>query len=448
MTPAIAQNQADATEANASMCEPTATGNVLYYSLSIPAGQTAIVTATPYSTTTDPVLRVVDSCMSAMCVTSANTAFGGGSEQVVIPNTSMTARDVIVTLGSRATTSTGVDDVSVRLVTAPPNATCSAPTTLTAGSPLAMQDTGTALERRLTTCTLGASGGALLYYSVTVPASSAARVRVTPTGSFNPVIRVFQTCMPASCTNYTSVAGAGVMEEAVWRNTSATDQTYIVAVGGAGATETGVFSIEYDNPPDPYTIVRTMGAMCEDMTAATVLASLVGDDASTGAAIALPFTFLYFGDMATHWGANTNGLMQLFNSPAGSATTSYSNLDLNTPTNGPAGSLAIFWDDLQIVAPANVRHLTIGSMPTRRFILEWNNVQPLAVSEPMRFQIKLSEGSNVIEYHYCATAGTSRTTGDSASVGLVNLAQNRSVGVSYNTAGFATAGTLIRFIPR
>jgi hypothetical protein len=286
-----------------------------------------------------------------------------------------------------------------------------------------------------------------LYYSVTVPAGAAARVRVTPTGTFDPTIRVFQTCMPTSCTSYRNAVSAGVLEEAVWRNTTMMDQTYIVAVGGVGATESGVFSIAYDNPTDPYTIVRTMTAACEDMTGATVLA-ISGDDSSTGAPIALPFTFTYFGDSATHWGASTNGLMQLFSSAAGATTSVYSNTDLNTPDSSIPGGVAVFWDDLSVTAPANVRHLTIGAMGSRRFILEWNNVTPLSVAETMRFQIKLSEGSNVIEFHYCANAGTPRTTGDSASMGLVNLAGSRSIGAAFNTAGTATAGNVIRFIPR
>jgi hypothetical protein len=355
---------------------------------------------------------------------------------------------VILTLGSRTATTTGVFDLVTRFITAPSNATCGSATTLAAGAPLAMQDTGSALDRRSTTCVAGSTGGALLYYSVTVPAGAAARVRVTPTGTFDPTIRVFQTCMPTSCTSYRNAVSAGVLEEAVWRNTTMMDQTYIVAVGGSGATESGVFSIEYDNPPDPYTIVRTMAAACEDMTGATVIASLTGDDAASGAPVPLPFTFTYFGDMATHWGASTNGVMQLFSSAVGSATTSFSNTDLNTPTSSIPGGIAAFWDDLDVLAPGNVRHLTIGAMGSRRFILEWNNARPHLLSEMFRFQVKLSEGSNVIEFHYCADGGTPRTTGDSASMGLVNIAGSRSIGAAFNTAGTATAGNVIRFIPR
>jgi hypothetical protein len=312
-----------------------------------------------------------------------------------------------------------------------------------------MQDTGAALERRLSSsCATTTSGAPLLYYAATVPANTTARVRVTPSGSFNGTIRVFQTCAPTTCTSYRDAAGAGMLEEAVWRNGTATAQTYIIAIGGSATNETGTFSIELDLPPDPYLVTRTMSASCEDLSAGTVL-PIMGDDSATGAPIPLPFTFSYFGDTATHWGANTNGLMQLFAGPIGSASTSFSNTDLSTPNSAIPGGLAIFWDDLTVNAPAVVRHATIGPMGSRRFVLEWFNVSPLgSATDIMRFQIKLSEGSNIIEYHYCAASGSTRSTGDSATIGIQNIAATRSLGVSFNMAGSTAAGTLVRFIPR
>jgi hypothetical protein len=144
--------------------------------------------------------------------------------------------------------------------------------------------------------------------------------------------------------------------------------------------------------------------------------------------------------------------MQLFASATATATTSYSNTDLNAPSATIPGGLAIFWDDLEINALARpgalVRHATLGAAPSRRFVLEWFNAGPLGGgTDTMRFQIKLLEGSNIVEYHYCSMMGSTRATGDSASIGLQNLAGSRSLGVSFNMPT-ATTGRLIRFIPR
>jgi hypothetical protein len=453
-TPALLQNQSAATEPNALSCEPTATGNVLYYSVNVPAGQTAIVTASPLSTSADPVLRVTDACGTMACIASANASFGGTNEQLFFTNSGMAARDYIVTLGSRTALSVGVHDVSVRFVTIPTNATCASPRPLTVGATLAMEDTGAAIERRSTfNCATGTSGGPLLYYTVTVPPNQTGRIRVTPAASFDASIRVFQGCSPTACLGYRDAVTRGMTEEITFRNSTMMDQSYTVAVGGVLTTETGTFSIAFDLLMDPYLVVSTMSATCDDIAAmSTVLPSLVGDDASTGTAIPLPFPFSLFGEPATHWGANTNGLMQLFSSATATATTAYSNTDLNASSASIPGGLAIFWDDLEVDAVerpgAVVRHATLGAAPNRRFVLEWFNVGPLGGgTDTMRFQIKLSEGSNIAEYHYCSMVGSTRATGDSASIGLQNLGASRSVGVSFNMPT-ATTGRLIRFVPR
>ncbi|MBL8685291.1 MAG: hypothetical protein JNK05_39295 [Myxococcales bacterium] len=447
--PALLQNQGSATMPNTlTTCEATATGNVLYYSLNVPAGQTAIITATPLSTSVDPVIRVTDTCASVGCLASANSGSGGTSEQVIVTNPTMAARDYIVTLGSRATTSAGVTDLTVRFVTAPSNGSCSTATSIAPGTPIAMQDTGAAIERRTTGCLTTTTGAPLLYYTATVPANTTARVRVTPTGAFNPTVRVFQTCSPTACTAYRATAASGVIEEALWRNSAATAQMYTIAVGGTATNETGVFSIELDFPPDPYMVTRTMSATCDDVSTGTVLTDLVGDDSETLTLRPIGFSFSYFGDAVTHFGATTNGLLQLFPSAVGTTAFSYSNTDLVTPNADIPGGLAVFWDDLNVPATGSVRYALLGSGTARRFVIEWRNVEPLSGGGMMTFQAKLFEGSNLIEFHYCMTGGSTRATGDSASMGLVNVAASRSVGVSYLDAMGATTGTRYLFVPR
>ncbi|MDP3279177.1 MAG: hypothetical protein Q8Q09_28560 [Deltaproteobacteria bacterium] len=581
-SPALAQDQAAATSANSLACEPAATGNVLYYTVSIPAGQTAIVSATPYGIA-DPVLRVADDCATMTCLASSNSGFGGVSEQLFVSNSGASPRDVIVSLGSRASTSAGVMDVDVRFVTVPGNATCASARTLAPGETVTMQDTSTAIERRTTGCVTTTSGAPLLYYSVNVPAGRSAVLRATPMGMFTATLRVFQTCTPTSCVAYRNSATAGQPEILAFRNTGAADATYTVAVGGSAVNETGTFSLGFELLPaipsnvdcasarplvsgtpllsqnqaaatlspmglsceplstgnvlfyslsvpagqvatvvatplgssyngvlrvvpacgsamclassnngfsgspdtlslrnstasdatyvlllgsstastagifdlsvttalDPYIVTQTMSASCDDLSVGSTSAGISGDDSVSGF-FAMPFAFSYFGDPVTRFSVSTNGLAQLHTATLGTPTTSYSNTVLPS-LSGPTGALAVFWDDLIVSSPMALRYMVTGTAPARRLVMEWNNINPLGSTDTLRFQVKLLESSNTIEYHYCSltgAVGSTRFTGGSASIAMQDVARTRGLTIANDTAGTVSTGSLIRFLAR
>ncbi|MFO0606414.1 MAG: hypothetical protein U0324_24800 [Polyangiales bacterium] len=94
-----------------------------------------------------------------------------------------------------------------------------------------------------TTCVTGGSGQ--LYYTVTVPATTQATVRVTPTGTsptWTPVVRVLDSCDATSCAG-NATGSAGMPASITFANSGATSRTYVVSVN---ANSAGVLSGTFD----------------------------------------------------------------------------------------------------------------------------------------------------------------------------------------------------------
>ncbi len=251
---------------------------------------------------------------------------------------------------------------------------------------------------------------------------------------------------------------ASIPDAAVARDASAPDTGPMVGGSDASTPDAGPMGGGSDAGPvgdggsgmTGYTVTRMMtGAMCDAMgTFADTGVS--GDDDAMTSPVAMPFAFSYYGASASHWSASTNGIAQLWTSSAGAPSSEYSNTALPDMT-APEGMLAAFWDDLTVDSPAVLQTATLGTAPARRFVIEWRDVSSISGDETLRFQIKLFEGSNVIEYHYCSmtTAGLDdRHTGESATVGLQNYDGSRGEQVALDTAGTTPTGALIRFTPR
>jgi hypothetical protein len=199
-----------------------------------------------------------------------------------------------------------------------------------------------------------------------------------------------------------------------------------------------------------YMVVRNAtGASCDDTTSWTDT-GLVGDDRAMGAPAALPFSFGYFGSTATHWSASTNGFAQLWPSASGTPSSEYSNVSLPS-ASAPRGALAVFWDDLLVSPGALVQYATLGSAPSRRFVIDWRDVDTIDEAQLLHFQIKLFETTNVIEFHYCSMDTLEmdeRHTGESATIGVQDFSGTNAAQVAFNTAGTTPTGTWFRFVPR
>ena len=201
----------------------------------------------------------------------------------------------------------------------------------------------------------------------------------------------------------------------------------------------------------PY-VESTTAAMCDDLSLTGVAdPDATGDDSTSQTPLALPsaFAFTYFGTAVDHYSVATNGYLQLWTGATGTPSAVYANDPI--PTSALTNFVAPLWDDLDVNAPASVRTATFGTAPTRRFVTEWNNAAFHGDSmSVLRFQAKLFETTNVIEFHYCTLTPSddTRASGDSATVGIENTAGDVGVQHSNDTAASISTATAIRFTPR
>jgi hypothetical protein len=140
-----------------------------------------------------------------------------------------------------------------------------------------------------------------------------------------------------------------------------------------------------------------------------------GDD-SVYTGIPVGFTFSYYGANQTAVNVSTNGYMAF-----GTTGSSFSN---SCPMPVTLNDLQIspFWDDLYVFSPSTLVYQTVGTAPNRKFIVQWNNVGFCCTSPPsgpgLTFQVQLWETSNIIAFMYSDIQQTSRTQGDSATIGI------------------------------
>ncbi len=190
----------------------------------------------------------------------------------------------------------------------------------------------------------------------------------------------------------------------------------------------------------------------------------------------IPFTFYFNGTGYTNCTVSSNGFITF-------GTTNPST-SVVTPISSAAaysGALSVFGRDMignyRVLNPgnpdtiANIRYGSTGVSPNRKFIVEYNNFRPKGTTGSgtgpnCSFQIRLSEGTNNIEFIYGTFQGTVWTNGG-AQVGLrgatnsvfhtrtltsgqpwVNNTQGatNSVFCNYTAANLPVSGTVFRFL--
>jgi hypothetical protein len=179
----------------------------------------------------------------------------------------------------------------------------------------------------------------------------------------------------------------------------------------------------------PYDFVQTNGL-------AGVQAGPTGDD--NALTVALPFPFLLYDRWLTSLTISTNGYV----CAPGQDGTAFQNA--TTPTaGGPESLIAVFWDDLNVGAPFNpggvVEYVTVGTAPTRRFVVRWKNVRrnlttPVHVED---HELILDEGSQDVTL----TCVSSQSFGSSATRGIENATGISGTLISHNQANSVLSGT-------
>ncbi|MEI8255895.1 MAG: hypothetical protein WCJ30_09495, partial [Deltaproteobacteria bacterium] len=188
-------------------------------------------------------------------------------------------------------------------------------------------------------------------------------------------------------------------------------------------------------------------------------------DDSASAVTYMPISFRLFDETLHYFSVTSNGMMQLWNSTVGTPFIVATNVSLPSLAQ-PSRLIAPFWDDLLPVSTASmppvnlmrVRTLLIGSSPMRRFVVEWDQLSNRRdPTMRMRFQAKLFETTNVVEYHYCLLtrdAGTPIGTGNpelvygsSATIGIQNAAGTDAALYAFDHRMAISATTAVRFTP-
>ena len=317
------------------------------------------------------------------------------------------------------------------------NSTCAMATAITGDRVITGENTAVGGPRPAGMSCGSGSGTSALYYSVTIPAMTAVTVlTTTPAGAFNRVLVTQDSCAAVDCSSRVD----STPERATLTNTTGAPVTRIVAIHSATAGSDGAFDIEFQY----HSPVSTLAAMCADLSGATGLGVLTDDSAST--IMALPFTLDYFGAMATHFSATSNGFAQLWTSDMGTPSTSFGNLDLPDTSTTRNGIVAPFWDDLRPNMGADVYTMVMGAAPMRTFVIEWRNWRATSSGmEDLTFQAHFIEATGNIEFHYCALnadpAGTEAHTGLGATIGVESIDGLEGYSFSHNTAGAVMSGS-------
>ncbi|MBK9401536.1 MAG: fibronectin type III domain-containing protein [Bacteroidetes bacterium] len=139
----------------------------------------------------------------------------------------------------------------------------------------------------------------------------------------------------------------------------------------------------------------------------------------------IPFVFYYNGSGYTNCTVNSNGYLTF-------GTSAATNVNPISSTANYAGALAAFGRDLignyrisnsgDPDTIASIRYGTTGVSPNRKFVVEYNNFRPTSTvgqgtGPNFSFQIRLTEGTNNIEYIYGNFVGSPWPSGG-AQVGL------------------------------
>jgi hypothetical protein len=421
-------------------------GQVLYYSLTVPAGNRATVTATPSDSTWSAALRVFDGCDATSCNANATSASDGAAASVSFDNRGTSDQTYLIAVGSTSMDTNGTFTLNAMVSPLPSsaNAMCSMATALTPGMSVT-QDSSTGVDPFNSACVSSGSGH-VLYYTVNVPPQRILTVDVQPTG-FDAVVQLLPSCGATTCLASADDGGSDSDEVVGYTNTGTTAQTVIVAVGSYSASSDGSFAVTATLSPIYTTTAIT--AMCDDMTSATVVSGVTTDDSASTIA-PLPIAFTYFGTSATNYSVTSNGFLQLWTDTSGSPSTDYINEAIPS-TSEPNAYIAPFWDDLRPPGSGSydvrVLNVTTG---TPHFTVQWTNWSFGSTSAArLTFQAQLYPGTNVIEMHYCnltPEASGTRARGSDATIGIENWLGNGGTQFSNDTASVDT-GTAIRFTP-
>ena len=166
-----------------------------------------------------------------------------------------------------------------------------------------------------------------------------------------------------------------------------------------------------------------------DISGASGGASLLSGTDDGTAALTLPFVFRLYAQPYSFACVSTNGALYFVPSAADchGFDADFANVDITAapvPNDRPA--VLPYWSDLtfQVPGAGGVFYQTLGTAPSRRFVVQWQNAFPQGSQNPVTFEVILSEGTNRVLFQYANVAlgaGDAARSGAHASVGIRNV---------------------------
>ena len=191
-------------------------------------------------------------------------------------------------------------------------------------------------------------------------------------------------------------------------------------------------------PPPPYVFEPVAYSWIDATSGGTSLA--LTDDSS--ATVALPFAFPFYDTPSTSLVVSSNGF---FRFTPGTAT-QYVNESIPS-SNDPNGIVAPVWDDLNPGLGGAVWTRTVGSSPTRRFVVAWVGVPHYNVAgSAITVEAILDEQTGAITFQYldAVFGNAAYDYGVSATVGIEDALGVSGTLFSFNAAAVFD-GTAYRF---
>ncbi|MCZ7677913.1 MAG: hypothetical protein M5U28_03675 [Sandaracinaceae bacterium] len=143
-------------------CGTTASGNALYYAVTVPPSSIVTVQTTP---SFDVVLLTQSSCGAPDCLTRTDSS----PERALLRNDTGAPITRIVAVHAYSSSGSGTYDIELTYASLAPNATCAGATAITTDTIITGEDVALGGPRPTGTDCGTSTGDSALYYAVTVP---------------------------------------------------------------------------------------------------------------------------------------------------------------------------------------------------------------------------------------------------------------------------------------
>jgi hypothetical protein len=163
---------------------------------------------------------------------------------------------------------------------------------------------------------------------------------------------------------------------------------------------------------------------------------VLGDD-QVSTSIPLPFTFGFFGVDKNEIFISSNGFLA-FSSGTGSGCCTGQPI----PSTGqPNDIIAMYWEDLDPDSgnAGNIYYQTVGTAPSRQFIVQFQDVEHFGGAPLVTMQAKLYECTNEIELQYVDAT----SDGGTHTVGIENADGTAGLEIANGDVSFSNEGFLI-----